>query len=69
MSESQSRPSRRGFMVGAAVVGAATAAVVALPKRPADAQAPTGPQPPKPERGGGYHVTEHIRQYYKTTLV
>jgi len=69
MSESQSRQSRRGFMVGAAVVGAATAAVVALPKQPADAQAPTAPQPPKPDRGGGYHVTEHVRQYYKTTLV
>ena len=32
MSESQAKPSRRGFMMGAAVAGAATAAVVTLPK-------------------------------------
>ena len=69
MSESQSRQSRRGFMLGAAAAGVATAAVVALQKLPDDAQAPTEPHPPKPARGGGYHVTEHVRQYYKTTLV
>ena len=22
-----------------------------------------------PERGGGYHVTEHVKRYYQTTLV
>ena len=32
MSESQAKPSRRGFMLGAAVAGAATAAVATLPK-------------------------------------
>lgn len=68
MSERQPKPSRRGFMLGAAVAGAATAAVVALPKQPASADALTEVKP-KPEKGGGYHVTEHIRRYYKTTLV
>ncbi|WP_281399069.1 hypothetical protein [Paenacidovorax monticola] len=22
---------------------------------------------PAPERGGGYHLSAHVRQYYKTT--
>jgi TAT (twin-arginine translocation) pathway signal sequence len=68
MSKSQSQPSRRGFMLGAAVAGAATAAVVTLPKQP-DAEPTATEAPPKPERGGGYRLTDHVRQYYKTTLV
>jgi hypothetical protein len=69
MSESQARPSRRGFMLGAAVAGAATAAVVTLPKSAATATAVSEPRPPAPENGGGYHVSEHVKRYYKTTLV
>jgi hypothetical protein len=68
MSESQPKPSRRGFIMGAAVAGAATAAVVTLPAQQA-AEPAVAEAPPKPERGGGYRVSDHIRQYYKTTLV
>ncbi len=67
MSEGQSK-SRRGFMLGAAVAGAAAAAVVALPKTPTP-EAPVAEKPPVPENGGGYHVTEHVKQYYRSTLV
>lgn len=69
MSESQTKPSRRGFMLGAAAAGAATAAVVALPTQPAGQPPAAGTEPPKPERGGGYRLSEHVKQYYKTTLV
>ena len=69
MSESQSRPSRRGFIMGAAVAGAATAAVVTLPKTAAPDAAVTETQPPAPKNGGGYRLTEHVKRYYKTTLV
>ena len=69
MSEGQTKPSRRGFLMGAAVAGAATAAVVTLPKTPAPEAAVADTQPPAPRNGGGYHVTEHIKRYYKTTLV
>jgi hypothetical protein len=69
MSDSQAKPSRRGFMLGAAVAGAATAAVVTLPKSPAPEATVTEDAPPKPERGGGYRVTEHVKRYYKSTLV
>ena len=69
MSESQAKPSRRGFMLGAAVAGAATAAVVTLPKT-ATPELPVAEEtPPAPEKGGGYRVTEHVKRYYKTTLV
>jgi anaerobic selenocysteine-containing dehydrogenase len=69
MSESQSKASRRGFMVGAAVAGAATAAVVTLPGTQAPAEAPVAEKKPAPANGGGYHVSEHVKRYYKTTLV
>jgi cobalamin biosynthesis protein CbiD len=68
MSESQPK-SRRGFMLGAAAASAATAAVVALPKGAAVETPVSEIEPPKPQKGGGYRVTDHVRQYYKTTLV
>jgi len=69
MSESQSKPRRRGFMLGAAVAGAATAAVVTLPKVQGSVEAAGEKAPPPPENGGGYRVTEHVKRYYKTTLI
>jgi anaerobic selenocysteine-containing dehydrogenase len=69
MSDSQTKPSRRGFMLGAAVAGAATAAAVALPKVEEAADPVTEKNPPAPERGGGYRLSEHVKQYYKTTLI
>ena len=69
MSEGQSKPSRRGFMLGAAVAGAATAAVVTLPKSPTPELPVAEEHPPAPENGGGYHLSEHVKRYYKTTLV
>ena len=68
MSESKPQSSRRGFMLGAAAAGAATAAVVTLPATQGS-DAPVTEKKPAPEKGGGYHVTEHVKRYYKTTLV
>ncbi|MGE4243539.1 twin-arginine translocation signal domain-containing protein [Ramlibacter sp.] len=60
--------SRRGFMWGAAAAGAAGAAVVALPKvQQAVEQTQAAEATPKPERGGGYRLSEHVAHYYKTT--
>lgn len=71
MSESRTQRSRRGFMWGTAVAGAAAAAVATLPRT--ETAAPiTGAseQPPAPpENGGGYRLSEHVKRYYKTTLV
>jgi len=69
MSESKPKPSRRGFMLGAAVAGAAAAAVATLPRVEGEEAARAEPNPPAPANGGGYRVTEHVRQYYKTTLI
>ena len=69
MSDSKPKPSRRGFMLGAAVAGAATAAVVALPKTGGEQTSQAEPNPPAPANGGGYRLSEHVRQYYKTTLI
>ena len=68
MSKDQAQPSRRGFMLGAAAASAATAAVVTLPKAPAS-PTPQEQQPAKPERGGGYRLSEHVLHYYRTTRV
>jgi hypothetical protein len=69
MPSAQAKPSRRGFIWGAAAAGAAATAVATLPTgEPAPAQVATAGQPqPAPERGGGYHLSEHVQRYYKTT--
>jgi hypothetical protein len=64
----QSAAGRRGFLLGAGAASAAGAAVIATK---GSLQAPVAP--PQPEKhakgGGGYHVTDHVRQYYKTTTI
>ena len=67
MSERQTKPSRRGFMLGAAVAGAVTAAAVTLPKTGGIEPVASEKAPPPPANGGGYRVTEHVKRYYKTT--
>ncbi|MDX3906533.1 MAG: twin-arginine translocation signal domain-containing protein [Pigmentiphaga sp.] len=60
--------SRRGFFVGAATVGAAAVgAVIAPSMRPEPAAEPVAK--PAPKKGGGYSVTDHVKRYYKSTLV
>ncbi len=67
MQNRQPNSSRRSFFAGAATVGAAAAAVTALPQvalAPADVSEPARVAP---EKGGGYHLSAHVKQYYKTT--
>lgn len=68
MQDSHPKPSRRGFFFGAAATGAAAAAIVALPGAPSLVAQPQE-RKPAPERGGGYSLTEHVKQYYKTTQI
>jgi hypothetical protein len=49
-------------------VGAVAAATAVLPGVVKQA-APVATALPKPTRGGGYTLSEHVRQYYKTTRV
>lgn len=68
MESKKAKPGRRGFLIGVGTVGAAGAAAVVAGK----GVAPAPSQDAKPDtkgRGGGYRVTDHVRRYYKTTLV
>ena len=68
--DSKTPSSRRGFLWGAAATGAAATAVATLPKvQQATEAIPATETQPKPERGGGYRLSEHVKQYYKTTLI
>lgn len=68
MSQSPINRSRRKFFAGSATVGAAAVGAVVLPgvqapPRAAGTPATTG------QGGGGYRLSEHVKRYYKTTLV
>lgn len=67
MPQRPSSVSRRVFFTGAASVGAAAVAAAALPL--ARASQPEAQSKPAPPRGGGYRLSEHVKRYYKTTLV
>jgi len=68
MSEKASPLSRRSLFAGAATVGAVAAAASVLPTVVKN-NLPVAPVLPKPERGGGYSLSEHVQRYYKTTHV
>ena len=63
------KPSRRSLFAGAATVGVAAAVTSLLPKVVPSMAAPATAELPKPTRGGGYSLSEHVQRYYKTTRV
>ena len=68
MSQPKSKLSRRTLFTGAGTAGALAAAATLLPGvvRETD-EAPQAKEPPA--KGGGYRLTEHVKQYYRSTLV
>lgn len=68
MSQKNPRLSRRTFLISAATAGAAAAGAVALPEARQAGTTATNAVP-APKNGGGYHLSEHVKRYYKTTLV
>jgi hypothetical protein len=66
----QGRPSlnRRTLFAGAGTVGALAAAATLLPRVPEAESAAAVPRP-APTKGGGYSLSDHVKQYYKTTLI
>jgi hypothetical protein len=68
MSSKTSALSRRSLFSGAATVGVVAAATAVLPGVVKQA-APVATALPKPTRGGGYTLSAHVQQYYKTTRV
>ena len=68
MSQPSSKLSRRSLFAGAGTVGAAAAAAAVLPTTVLEPAPPAVPRQ-APEKGGGYHLSDHVKQYYKTTLI
>jgi hypothetical protein len=66
MSKADSKLSRRTLFGGVATTGALAATATLLPKSPVPPAEPAASRQP-PARGGGYHVSEHVKHYYKTT--
>jgi hypothetical protein len=60
------RLSRRSLFVGAGAAGTVAATAALLPTQPGKTE--VAAEPP-PERGGGYRLSEHVKRYYKSTLV
>ena len=58
---------RRTVFAGAGTVGALAAAATLLPGAPAPA--PVKAVEAQPQKGGGYQLTEHVKQYYATARV
>ena len=69
MQDKKPAVSRRSLFAGAATVGAVAAATSGLPTAVQNVAARATPDLPKPERGGGYKLSEHVQRYYKTTRV
>ncbi|WP_439683331.1 Formate dehydrogenase [Cupriavidus oxalaticus] len=71
MREKPTRVARRSFLAGAGVVAAATGAAALTARGPSlPNQAAALPEPADtPSDSKGYRVSEHIRKYYRTTLV
>ncbi len=68
MSQPKTKLSRRTLFAGAGTAGAIAAAATLLP----GAVRETTPVPElkePPAKGGGYQLTDHVKRYYKTTLV
>ncbi|MDO9484408.1 MAG: formate dehydrogenase [Hydrogenophaga sp.] len=67
-TEGRTRLSRRTLFAGASTVGALAAAAVLIPRATTEEAAAVAPRP-KPEKGGCYSLSDHVKQYYKTTLI
>jgi 2-polyprenyl-6-methoxyphenol hydroxylase-like FAD-dependent oxidoreductase len=67
MSQSTPKLSRRSLFAGAGSVGAIAAVASLLPGVPVPLAEPA-PRP-APDKGGGYSLSAHVQQYYKTTRV
>jgi hypothetical protein len=68
MSEQKSKLSRRTLFAGAGTIGAIAAVATALPQVAQQTEA-APPSKEPPAKGGGYQLTDHVKRYYKSTLV
>ena len=69
MPSSPSKLSRRTLFAGAGAAGALATAVAVLPSLPSQSVPQAQTLKAKPDKGGGYALSEHVQQYYKTARV
>ena len=69
MPLSPSKLSRRTLFAGAGTAGALASAVSVLPSVKSVPEVALPVLQIKPERGGGYALSDHVKQYYKTAQV
>jgi hypothetical protein len=60
--------SRRTLFAGASTVGALAAAATLIPRAPVEETAAVAAKP-APTKGGGYSLSDHVKQYYQTTRI
>jgi hypothetical protein len=65
MSQSTSKLSRRTLFAGAGTAGVVAAAATLVPKVMQESDTAVQAKEP-PARGGGYQLSDHVKQYYKT---
>lgn len=68
MKKPENALSRRVLFAGVGTAGALAAVASVLPTPSKTPEAQAMPKAP-PAKGGGYAVSEHIQQYYKTTRI
>lgn len=66
MKDEQKKLSRRGFILGVGAGGAAAVAAVVGTRAPESVQEAAAEEAPKTD---GYRLSEHVRRYYRSTLV
>ncbi|HVL57972.1 MAG TPA: twin-arginine translocation signal domain-containing protein [Burkholderiaceae bacterium] len=66
MKQKQAKAGRRGFLLGTGAAGAAGA--IALASGGASRALPTQ-SAESSQKKDGYQLTEHVRKYYRTTLI
>jgi hypothetical protein len=64
-----SKVNRRQFLLAAGAGGATAATALIAGKNPEQAAATTAAVAPQKTEVKGYHVSEHIEKYYKTTQI
>jgi len=68
MTEPRAKLSLITLCAGAVTAGAVAAAASLLPGAMKQTEA-VAPAKAPPANGGGYQLTEHVKRYYKSTLV
>lgn len=67
MSQTPGKLSRRTLFAGAGTAGAVATVASLMPVAPP--AMPIAQALKAPTKGGGYTLSEHVKRYYKTTLV